>query len=488
MRYGTNFRCCALAALTLGAALAMSACGSGSSSEPPAPPDDAPADPPLGSPSSELIVDDPIRYRVAAPDIPIRAECRDARGIACEFTVSIHWDHDAHFASITSSINGTVDVNADLSGYDWHEGEVGFRAPLSDGRTIVINRYVYVEQSSALSRVTRVDGEILDVDGGRILYMQSTFTDSGFYKESRFFIRSLEDGGIVELSAPVDKPLIDDGYGWLTNEGALLVFRADTIREAIVIDAREEGHEVLATLEETEGTVAVSGDYAIWRSGRNLWRWTFSTKEALLVTDIAWPTSGDVMADGSVAYIAVEDHADPFVFRPGGTQRLANDDAQETDIRSDGEHFVYKKEPVGEEVTPGSGRLAVHDGVSEAFLVSDVEVDTLSYMIREGWVVYQWDSEDGSSPLWVTHVRGEPIQLGETSLGAIEALGNDGSVVTSGSGFRLRSAALGELQFSKHVEGRFEDASNTRRVAPSVRQLNGTWFFLLGDSLFAIRP
>lgn len=333
-----------ISVVVVNAVVALSGCSSGSSSDLSG---SSPRSSSGGPSASGLVVHEPIPFRVAAPEVPIRAECRGPRGGSCEFEVWISWDHDDYYLPIGSSTNGKLDIVADLSGYHGREGDVHFRATFSTGESAHVARYIIVEKSTALDRVTRVDGAILDTDGERVLYRR-TEEETGH----RYFVRSLEDGSIAELAAPGDLELYDDGYAWLTSQGALLVLRDG--KSARVIDARPEAQRELVRLsnEYHAGTVRARGDYAIWRAGGELWRWRFSNEEALLITGRPCSTTADLLDDGAVAFCRVNVDEplpsgtlgeDVYLFAAGGTTRITDDGAKKEDIRSDGSSFVYRK-------------------------------------------------------------------------------------------------------------------------------------------------
>lgn len=200
---------------------------------------------------SGLVVHEPIPFRVAAPDVPIRAECRSPSGGSCEFEVWIAWDHDEYYLPIGSSTNGKLDIVADLSGYRGTEGEVYFRATFSTGDSASVKRYIFVERSTALDRVTRVDGEILDTDGDRILYRRIE-EETGH----RYFVRSLEDGSIVELSAPGDLELL------AVHDG---------VSETLLLTDQPENIEMSYQIE--EGWVAYYWSLPREPFGRSRWLW-----------------------------------------------------------------------------------------------------------------------------------------------------------------------------------------------------------------------
>ncbi|MFO7285381.1 MAG: hypothetical protein LOD94_08015 [Gammaproteobacteria bacterium] len=116
----------------------------------------------------------------------------------------------------------------------------------------------------------------------------------------------------------------------------------------------------------------------------------------------------------------------------------------------------------------------------------------MTYDIEGGWVAFYWSLPGApfgrTESVSVSHVRGTPVELTPPDLNDLEGVGADGSVVTSDtSGFHLLSPASGAIKFGTNPTGIADDSYN-RFVAPSVRHLDGTWFFLIGDSLFEVRP
>ena len=145
----------------------------------------------------------PFASSVATSSISLKATCRNWDSTACSsFRAYIVGDAGA-LATGTSSIDATASLGS-------HDGyiTIRFEGTSSAGLGTTVDRAAYVDRSALLTEVAGVDGQIIDFDCGRILFV----SDGGMFR-----LLDRGSGTATDLGVAGSSPL-----GALTSKGAML--------------------------------------------------------------------------------------------------------------------------------------------------------------------------------------------------------------------------------------------------------------------------
>jgi hypothetical protein len=356
----------------------------------------------------------PIEGSVARPWIRMAATCTDDDPAGCSsvevglIAIGVPTVYGPVFASGTSSFDSQVL----LAAYDFSSRVLRFTATDSAGQTVFVYRNVFIESSPSLYEVASLGGPILDVQPDRILFRQGagwTQTPQGvFYDYGSLFVRNRASGVDTQIPAAAGS---QPEYGHLTPIGAIFVVGKPVFPYTELLEWRGGATSQVLGFANASDSLRVSGDYAIWSEGSNLYRYVVSSQQKTLVT--ASPvvnTNNDVAANGDVVY-ATQTDLQIFRYRGGVNTPLTNDAPLKNSYpRTDGINVVYRKATT----TLTDWEIAFHDGSVETILDSfqpvEVQPDS-AYQVEGGWTAYTRRAMDGTRQVWVRSPLGVFTQL-----------------------------------------------------------------------------
>jgi hypothetical protein len=416
-----------------------------------------------------IIIESPISGTVSRGTIRVAARCIDDAPSGCvalsaNATLNANplpSDPRQRLADGTASIDMVVMLDAI---FDGRQVRINFTGVDSARQAIHIVQFVFVETNARLHEIATVPGRVLDVQGDRVLYYDSTSNIATLR------IRMISNGSDVVITQDSTQ-----AFGLLTPNGA------------VFLDAQHQLREWQAGTVTTLGpadNVVVEGQYVLLAANAVVRR-----RDVIAGTTVTLWTRGiqemDVASDGSTALGDWPTTRDIWWIRGAAldTLRLTNDDdavVWNLDPRTDGVHVVYTKRPPCCPPT-STERIALHDGQTETVLSTRTEPygnfsPRIHYDVRGGWTAFVREPADGTVQLWSRSPAGVLRQLSQLAARhLLEDLGSGGEVV-----FRSDTR-------------RFFASSTIAAVDIGSRQGTALWrdgrfIVLLGNTVFEVRP
>ena len=276
-----------------------------------------------------LTVTEPVDLSVALPTVPFDASCADDLP-ECVVELLVN---DGLQRSAPLTLSGQLD----LSAWEGEVVDVTLRARDSARQETSLNRTVFVEDSARLTVVTELPGLVLDADDGRLLFVEHA--DAG----DKLAIYDRVSGLTENVVMPDGRKVREDS-AYLTPSGAIFVTQASS--DSVLTSRVYLWHSGSLTdlaYPISAASLSVSGGYAVWNEGTNLYRLNTATGASALVTSDAGNWQNSVAADGTVvfwntSYQIVRD-------RLGQQTALTNDPSQwHVYPRTDGDKVLYRRQ------------------------------------------------------------------------------------------------------------------------------------------------
>jgi hypothetical protein len=415
-----------------------------------------------------ITVTAPLDHSVALPSIPLDARCSDDSS-GCTVDVYAHLSPLAETLLLSSP--GFVSQSLDLTRWMGSSLRLELRARDSAGQQVAADRTVYVEDPSRLALVAEAPGEIVDVDGAKLLYRVATGTGNSLAIQDRR----------TSLSQDIPMPAARrrTGPAYLTPAGAIFVAYTDATasypsglylwRGGLLADlGRLDGNESLT----------VRGRFAIWSDGSLLSRLDTTSGVQQLVTSNAGNMYNSITADGTVAYWSND--LQIFLDRTGTPEALTTDTSQwHIYPVTDGQDVVYtRSDPccVAQQFT-----IVLLSAGGSTALTGKREIGTYpggSYWIEDGWVAF---TELGSAQQLHVYTRsplGTTLRLTDFATSSrLERLAGNGEVMLLNGTRRYFSRGAGLIPVS--------GASALSTYGKSY-WLDGKWYLAIGRALFEV--
>jgi hypothetical protein len=335
----------------------------------------------------------------------------------------------------------------------------------------------------ALVRIGQVPGQIVDVSGARILYLDSS--------ASRARLKVLNRATEQTVTVPA-VPAHDPEYGWLVPGG--VIFRASggdstTIRlyewcgGSQVID--------LGPLN-SDFSVVVRAPYVIWSDGMTLYRRDLATGRTVVVATEAGNWYNDLLPTGAVIYWTEDGSYRIMRYYEGKTEQVSPDTLGLWNVYpiTDGTNVAYLR------VTPccrgpQDYSIILGHGRRETALTTPGSYDPspgTDYEVAGGWTAFQETSSTGDRQTWLRDPGGATTQLPDiapTGHQAIVAMNAAGQVMYS-SGENLY---LGQTGQPAVLLDSGQGAWQTRRfpiVGNFTTYLCHRWYLAAGGSLYVL--
>ena len=418
-----------------------------------------------------IVVNHPIQFSVARPELPIDISCSDDVG-DCDLTILAKFDNDLSYMSVLASSRNSIAEDLDLSAFDGGSVELKIDSKDSVGQITSRSVLVYVESSINLKEVLSYSGRVIDFDGRNALIL-----DSKIDGDSLSIFDNLTDAAVKAvvpfglIISPIYSYLTPTGAFYSTKEigGNVLTSKLYDWNDGVLFDMGMP----------TSTSPRVAGDYGIWNEGLGgssiLHLRKFSTKSDSIVSSTVGNNSNAVGYNGVVGYWSYPGYSVSSYSAGVNTLLVTDSNYWNTYVETDGASFVYRKHDpccAGQKYA-----IAYHDGVSEV-LLTDFRENQPSpgrdFQIVNGWVAFTSLGNLGQLHVWTRDPSG--VLLQRTAFGSnsyIERLAANGEVMLVNSGRRYLSGASGQMT---------EISSD---LGDSV-SINEVWYVKLGRSLFSI--
>jgi hypothetical protein len=326
---------------------------------------------------------------------------------------------------------------------------------------------------AALVVAATVPGRVLDADADRILYLDSTATDTQSVR-----IRDRATGTDVTLGGGFRMLL---GPAYLTPTGALFIqVSTDLLAPQTLIEWRNGVATDLGSAQDLQ----VSAPYASFTAGSfpslTLTRLNTLTGATTAIATDASNSGNDVASSGDVAYWTDADAV--WLFDEGvGAGQISPAGTFNVDPVIDGTNVVYARRI---SVTPSGGtwELERYDGATTTVLAPEREQSFVSpgadYAVNNGWIAFTKAGTGGVLQVWSRSPAGEERQV--TILGtasSIAALGPNGEVVSSSGLYQL------------HLPPYTDPPANLGAGVPTAFVFTGGGLLkLVGNTVFTATP
>lgn len=413
-----------------------------------------------------LTVTAPVTHTVARPQLRIDVDCTDDDPAGCASVVAqvTRADLGDEYQTVATGTTG-IHASVSLAQFNGHQLYIRFRATDSRGQVRVTEPdTVFVESSTALTEVASAGSRVLDVDAGRVLFVDTA---------GALRIRSGDTETFIMASG--------SRLGRLHPQGAIFA------GENNVFDWRSGTLVDLGTLNSLLSLV-VEGNWAIWNNATALYRRDLTTGTHVQISSEAINWRNDVTAGGVVAFGTGRGTSgngyDIYRYDAGGTTRLTSDaDASFWNVYplTDGTSFVYRKSvQTGSGVLQPGGIALWRDGTETMLSSTTRDVQPgVDYAVEGGWVA--WTNADAGGIIQVYTRAPDGTVRRATSAGtasSIRALGPDGTLVygNAGSVYALRAPYTGTpVRISSEWSGYAYDA---------YRIVDGDVLLFLGRTVF----
>jgi hypothetical protein len=365
----------------------------------------------------------PLRNTVARPQIRLDADCADDDPAGCTSLVVRALNIATPSQTIASGTTG-IHTSVSLSAWEGMRVQLEFRATDSRGQVRTVADTVFVESSTALTEIASAGSRVWDVDPGRVLFSD---TAGSVY---------LRAGATETLLAPRVAPRV----ARLHPQGA--IFGAGR-----VYDWRGS----LVDLGRLNAELEVSGSWAIWSNGWNLFRRDLSAGTHVQISSNAINNGNDVTESGVVAYLGrsgtspADEWYDIYRFDGSGTTRLtaaADDSSGHGSPVTDGTNVVY-----GTSAQSSTYITLWRDGVETVLTTVPRSVQPRrDYDANNGWVAFT-DRDAGGAIQVYTRAPDGTVRRATSAFSnsSLRGLGADGTVLyaNAGSVYAIRAPYAG---------------------------------------------
>ncbi len=431
-----------------------------------------------------LVVQAPLSETVARPEVRVAASCTDDDPAGCA-SVTVEVSAGDNPGPLLASGISSVDTVVSLDAYEGTIVQLRFRATDSAGQAVSMDRSVYVESSQHLIEVAQVDGRIIDVQGARILFLDSTGA------EAVLKIRDRSSGQDIAIPSVAGKTF---QYGFLTPKGAIFTVMGESVLDAALLEWRD-GQLLNLRRPSSPNSLVVKGNYAIWSGpGPSQSDTSLFLRDLVSGTTTTVVPSGvgrgvpggvgnwnDVAPNGDVAYWIYQPNDSVNVYRYHGgstTQLTFYLSLWSYNVLTDGINVLYTQ------ATPcclnRTYDIMMYGAEGERTLAAPRSLEPipgLDYQPNNGWIAFTRIGGDGVSQVWVRSPAGTETQVSHfgtpTRIGALGSRG--GVTLANNNRLYLARPALPPLDIASTFDG----------LARSMWQ-NGKLFVTIGRSLFVV--
>lgn len=334
----------------------------------------------------------------------------------------------------------------------------------------------------ALVQIGQVPGQIIDVSGARILYLDSS--------ASRVMLKVLDRATRRTVTVPA-VPGHDPGYGWLVPGG--VIFRASGGDSTTVRLYEWCGGLHVNDLGPLNSTfsVVVRAPYVIWSDGTTLYRRDLATRRTAVVATDAGNWYNDLLPTGEVIYWTDDSSYRIMRYYEGKTEQVSPDTPGLWNVYpiTDGTNVVYMR------LTPCCSNqdysIILNHGTRETALTSPGSYEPSSgtdYEVAGGWTAFQETSSTGDQQTWLRDPGGTITQLPD-----IAPRGAPGIVAMNAAGQVMYSSGenlyLGRTGQPAVLLDSGQGAWRTRRFASIgnfATYLCHRWYLAIGGSLYVL--
>jgi len=407
-----------------------------------------------------LSIVEPLPFSVARPDIHVEASCSDDAG-DCQLEVwAIGPGLHPLWLKVATGTN-VVSQTVDLSAFDGERVSLRFDANDSSNQLIhgEERKPIYVEGSARLETVADFPDELVDFDGERALTRGRE--ESG----DDLSLHYLSSAAVEAVEVPPNRLAV---YSFLSSTG--VIYQTQDKDQSSLRRLYDWNGGVLLDVGQQPDGLVVSGDFAIWSEGSNLWLRQVSTQTNVLMSSSASSDDHDVAENGVVVYRLNAGSIEKY--DAGVQTTVVSDPAFDYAAPlTDGNGVVYLKSGA-----PGDA-IAFHDGSNEIVLTNFRDKpwgNQLLGQISGGWVAYTELGGLGQTHVWTRDPVGQLLQrtfFGSNSF--IDALASNGEVMILNLSRRYLSDASGQ---SADISSPWGTSVN----------IDGQWFLMIGRSLFLV--
>jgi hypothetical protein len=332
----------------------------------------------------------------------------------------------------------------------------------------------------ALVQVGQVPGQIIEVSGARILYLDSS--------ASRVMLKVLDRATQQTVTVPA-VPGHDPEYGWLVPGG--VIFRVSG-GDATTVRLYEwcGGSPVndLGPLN-SRYSVVVRAPYVIWSDGSTLYRRDLASGRTVVVATDAGNWYNDLLPTGEVTYW--DNSYRIMRYYEGKTEQVSPGTPGLWNVYpiTDGTNVVYRRQ------TPCCGdqdySIILNHGTRETTLTSPSSYEPSSgtdYEVAGGWTAFQQTSSTGDLQTWLRDPGGTITQLPD-----IAPSGSPGIVAMNAAGQVVYSSGenlyLGQTGQPAALLASGQGAWLTHRFASIgnfATYLGHRWYLAVGGSLYIL--
>jgi hypothetical protein len=354
----------------------------------------------------------------------------------------------------------TLDTNIALP--DGQALTLTIRATDSLGQTTNITRQVYVELSTNLVEVARVsDGEIVDVEGDRILFPSSNGSTN------RLMIKSISTG-IENLVYQTNASL---GIALLTPSG--VAFEAPMSDSSLTRVYEDRNGSLLDRGPLGDGAIIRKGNFLFWGNGflSTIYLGDLLTTNTTTITNYLGGYNNFFHSDGTILLTGGVPSHSIVQYRAGVFSVLVSDPNTIFDYpETDGSNVCC--------ITFGPSHSLVFLTNGSTAIIAD---NPIEYQMNNGWIAYTRDAGTGAYQVWRRAPDGATVQL--TFYGTSSSLG---ALAPNGEVAFYNNSHLYISKGSWPPVDVGLTASNY--LGPYLRPLwqNGRWYARLGGSLFQI--
>jgi hypothetical protein len=415
-----------------------------------------------------ITIQTPLQYTVVRSTLHVTATCQEGSQPCRTTEVRLASGGQAPVVLFTTS-SGSIDRDVDVSTAAGQPALLQITGLGQSGITADARRTIYVEPSTALHELATVQGRVLDVLAGRVLWLDSTATARAVR------IRNVAAGTDVTALTESGGAFLG---GSLTSTGAVFAFsapgqngRVHGFRNGSLTTIGGPG----------SASLQVTGDFAVWNEGATVKRYDASTGVLTTVASDAGNNSNGVGPNGDVVYWTTGGQI--VRVRAGTATPITSGPLFSAIPLTDGTDIAFRQAPGFQ----GPWQTILFDGTSFIPLASSSANDptrTLCYAVNAGWTAYCKLGSAEETQTWTRSPAGEQRQASFFASGSLfESLGPAGRVIF------IASAAQGQPRrflAGPPYTGNPSDVGGGSMGTSVFRSATG--YLLLGRSVFTIAP
>jgi hypothetical protein len=429
-----------------------------------------------------LIVEFPLSWSVASPQIRIKAKCMDKGG--CTLTIG-----GSAPGFIVDQINSgdSIDTMLDLSANIGRTGNIDFIAKDLQGRYTIISKQVLVENSPYLKPVYEATDQILDLNYNKVLVANTWWKGSNntpdlnpYVHRTRIIDLTTGDSIPIPYQGPLTSSNVADPRrnSYLTPYGAIFPVVDTTTNLAQIMDWNNGSLYSLGTLN-SSNSIRTAGNYAIWNNNQILKLRNLQSVTNTIISSSTGNGNNDVVANGMVVYWSSDYNI--YRFANNISTKLTDNAGNKWNVfpLTDGINIVYnKRDPC---CTDQHYALHVHNGQTDS-LLSDMgtkePVPGYNYQLNNKYIAYTKPNSSGNYHVWLRDTSG--IHSRVTFSGTdnkIDFLAANGNMTY------ITSLIRGRRYLTNKATGQITEIGSSLGW---IYYRDSTWYWVLGRMLYKI--